>query len=63
MKGKNNHKARKVVQINSLTDEVIKVWDYMKQAETELGIKSNNICSCCRGKLKSAGGFIWKYVD
>lgn len=63
MKGKNNHKARKVVQINSLTDEVIKVWDYMKQVEEELNIGRRGIGACCRGIQKTAGGYKWKYYE
>lgn len=27
------------------------------------GINKGNISSCCEGKRKSAGGFIWKYVE
>lgn len=27
------------------------------------GINKGNISSCCKGKRKSAGGFIWKYVE
>ena len=61
-KGKNNPRSKRIAQYD-FDGNLIRIWDYMKQAETELGIKSNNICSCCRGKLKSAGGFIWKYVD
>lgn len=26
------------------------------------GINQGHISQCCKGKLKSAGGFIWKYV-
>ena len=61
-KGKNNPRSKRIAQYD-FDGNLIRIWDYMKQAETELGINSNNICSCCRGKLKSAGGFIWKYVD
>lgn len=27
------------------------------------GINRGNISQCCKGKLKSAGGFIWKYIE
>ena len=29
-------------------------WGYQKQP---------NICSCCKGKLKSTSGYIWKYKE
>jgi len=39
----------------------IKEWVGLKNITKELGINSSNIANCCRGKVKSAGGFIWKY--
>ena len=32
------------------------------EAERMTGIRCTNISSCCLGKLKTAGGYIWKYV-
>ena len=32
-------------------------------AGRELNINSSGIISCCRGKLKTSGGYIWKYAD
>lgn len=32
-----------------------------KEAERQTGIDFSNITKCCRGKYKSAGGYIWKY--
>lgn len=31
-------------------------------AEKDLGIFHNNIIKCCKGKLKTAYGFIWRYA-
>lgn len=41
--------------------QFIKEWDYIKQAQDELGIGDLN--SCLTGKTKTAGGFIWKYKE
>lgn len=60
VKGKNNPKARKIEQYD-LDGNLIKVWDYIKQASKELTICEVSICNCCKGKQKTAGGFIWKY--
>ena len=60
--GKNNPAAKKVAQCDK-QGNIIKIWDYAKQVEEELGIKRSNICKCCKGKLKSAGGFVWKYAE
>ena len=61
-KGKNNPNAKKVAQCDK-QGNLIKIWDYAKQASEELGINRGNICSCCKGKLKSAGGYIWRYAE
>lgn len=60
--GKDNPRARKVAQYDSELN-LIRIWDYIKQATIELGISNSNICSCCKGRLKSAGGFIWRYIE
>ncbi len=39
----------------------IKEWIGLKSITKEIGTNSSNIANCCRGKIKSAGGFIWKY--
>ena len=41
----------------------IREWNSATQGDKELNIFQPNICKCCKGKLKSAGGFIWKYKD
>ena len=35
----------------------------MKEAERRTGISNNNIGSCCKGNLKSAGGYKWEYTN
>lgn len=39
----------------------IKTWLGMREPEKQLGIKNQCICYCCKGKTKTAGGYIWKY--
>ena len=39
----------------------IKEWPSAKEAERQLGIARSSICLCLKGRLKSAGGFIWRY--
>ena len=43
--------------------EFIKEWQSSKEAERKLGISHSSICQCCKGKLKTAGGFIWTYKN
>lgn len=61
-KGEKHHSAKKVIQYTK-DGKFIKIWDYIKQASDELGVNPNNISSCCRGKRKSAGGFMWRYAE
>ena len=41
--------------------EFIAEYPSIREAERQTGCKNENICSCCKGKLKSTGGYIWKY--
>ena len=52
--------SKKVLQF-SKSGEFIREWPSAYGAERELGIAQSSICSCCKGKLKSVGGFIWMY--
>lgn len=40
---------------------LIKEWESIKDAETALRISASGIIKCCKGKLQTAGGYIWKY--
>ncbi len=55
---KNN--CKKINQY-SKNGELIKVWNSLHEIEKNLGLPATNVCKCCKGKLKSIGGFIWKY--
>ena len=52
--------SKKILQFTK-SGEFIREWLSAYEAERELGIAQSNICSCCNGKLKSVGGFIWMY--
>ena len=54
-------KNKRFVLQYDLNDNFIKEWDSIASASKELNIRSNNIVTCCSGKSKSSGGFIWKY--
>jgi predicted DNA-binding protein YlxM (UPF0122 family) len=41
----------------------IREWDSISMVTKKLGIGGNSITSCCKGKYKSAGGYIWKYKE
>lgn len=56
-------KHKKPIIQFDMDDRVIKLWDCAKNAAVELGIDNASISKCCKGKLKSSGGYIWKYLD
>ena len=64
-KGKNTKGKIAQYEYNKETKqqgELIKIWDYAKQVEEELGIDRASISRCCNGKQKTSDGYIWKYI-
>ena len=41
---------------------LFKEWPSLSEAYRQLGIPPGNICKCLKGRLKSAGGYIWRYT-
>ena len=69
-KGENIHPVKKnsggqnkqpVLQFD-LLGHFIKEWESATQAFSELGINNSMIIRCCKGRLNTAGGYIWKYA-
>jgi hypothetical protein len=46
-----------------LNDELITIYDSIKEAAKENNMSDKHIGTVCRGKRKNAGGFNWKYID
>ena len=59
--GTDSFVAKAVVQFDK-NGEKIREWGYIKQAQDELNINSSAIIRCCKGKQKTAGGFLWHYL-
>ena len=53
---------RKVVQID-VNNNIIAVFDSIKDANIATGVDNSSIVRVCKGKQKSAGGWMWKYHD
>ena len=56
--GNKHPRCKKVICV-----ETGKVYSYIRLAQIETGINESHICNCCKGKLKTAGGFHWKYFE
>jgi group I intron endonuclease len=59
-KGKDSKKAVAVNQYN-LTGELVKTHGSITDASNESGCQKSGIVMCCKGRLKTSGGFGWKY--
>ena len=54
--------SKKILQYTK-SGEFVREWASAIEAQRELGIAHSSICACCKGKYKSAGGYIWAYSN
>lgn len=53
---------RKVIQYDKNMNFICE-WESIREASTKLKLHESNISSCCSNKIKTTGGFIWKYAE
>lgn len=58
-----NHVASVKINQYDLNKKLIKTWDSIIEASQKLDINASCICNNCKNRRKTAGGFIWKYVN
>lgn len=46
-----------------LQGRLLRTWDAVVDIERELGIPTANVSKCCKGQIKTAGGFIFLFFD
>lgn len=44
-------------------NNLIKKWACMSDIKKELNFNCGHICTCCKGKRKTAYGYIWRYAN
>lgn len=54
---------KKVCQINTTTNEIINIYNSIKEAAELLNLDRGSISKCCNGKRKSVGGFKWEFLN
>ncbi|WP_391123491.1 NUMOD1 domain-containing DNA-binding protein [Psychrobacillus sp. L3] len=59
---KRNRNLKEVVQL-TLDGEYIKTYSNMKEITEYMGIAHSSISQCCRGNIKTSGGFKWIYLE
>ena len=55
-------KLSKPVLQYTKSGEFVREWKSTHDVQRNLGYAGSSISRCCRGKLKSAYGFVWKYI-
>lgn len=60
--GADNPCSKAVLQF-SLKGNVIQKYNSVTEASNCTGINLGHLAACCRGKQKTAGGYIWEYAD
>ena len=55
-------KNKSVQMFDKKTGELLATFPSLMEAVGVTGINQGNISSCCLGKLKSAGGYKWRYL-
>ena len=53
--------SNQVQMLDKKTCELLATFPSTHEAERVTGIAQQHISSCCNGKLKSAGGYVWRY--
>lgn len=53
------HKQEKPIYQLSLNGKIIKKWVSLSEAARTLGLQISNISHCCKGRIKSTGGYKW----
>lgn len=56
-------RGKKVVQLDKKTNKILQKYNSISEAERKTNIHFQSISKNCQGKLKSAGGYIWKYLE
>lgn len=54
---------QKKVNQYDLDGNYIQTFEYIIEVTRKIGIDNSSISEVCKGKRKTAGGYIWKYVD
>ena len=57
------YKNRKEIVQYDMNMNLVSEFENIRQANIKTGVNDSRIRGCCKGKYKTAGGFIWKYKE
>ena len=61
--GTHNERVAKALSKKVKCIETGVVYESTMDVERKLGLTHSNICKCCKGKLKTCGGYHWEYYS
>lgn len=61
VKQTNQRKYGKSVLLYTLDSQFVAEYYCLREAERQTGVPHSHINDCCKGKYKSAGGYVWEY--
>ena len=53
--------SKQVQKFDKQTGALLATFQAAREAERRTGIAQSSICACCKDRLKSAGGYVWRY--
>ena len=60
--GKDNRLSKEIYQLDK-NNKIINHFFGLREAERITGINHSFISACCKNKVKTAGGYVWKYIE
>lgn len=58
-----NEKIYEIGKFDMVTKKLLSTYKNASVAQKDTGIYNSSILLCCKGKMKSCGGFIWNYIE
>ena len=55
--------SKPVVQIDSTSNEIVRVWESGIEAERQCGFNNGSISNCCNGRSKTYKGYKWMFLS
>lgn len=62
-KMREKHPRKRRIKQYDFNGTLIGEWESMLAVKRATGISNSKICWCCKGYIKTAGGYIWRYAD
>jgi hypothetical protein len=62
-KRKRSKSMTKSILQYDINGNLIRKWESITDIENELRFNNSHITECCKGKIKTSRGYIWRYAN